>query len=307
MTAPSGLLMRLISAYFRISGLYNNAIKSEGGVGMAVLNETDYRGLAERAEAVGGRDAKHRLVEYLTIMRYIHKYLSPEMKVLEVGAGDGRYSLELAAEGYSVTAVELHQAKLDELNRKITPPMKLVTYKGEATELGFLGGDAFDLTLVLKPLSYLYGFGDKKRALSEAIRVTRPGGIVFASYRLADAHISELCFGGGRAHEFIASGLLDTEKFEFHGRPGLLCDMPRKADIDALMSHFEVTRLNLVAADIFSSHISRAIDEMDDGTFELYMKFHLSICERGDLVGAARRCIDIFRKKTPLQLRYVKY
>jgi hypothetical protein len=140
-----------------------------------------------------------------------------------------------------------------------------------------------------------------KKALSEAIRVTRRagGGIVSASYRLADAHISELCFGGGRAHEFYRQRLLDTEKFEFHGRPGLLCDMPRKADIDALMSHFEVTRLNLVAADIFSSHISRAIDEMDDGTFELYMKFHFQSASVATLSARRGAVIDIFRKRRP--------
>lgn len=39
---------------------------------------------------------KHGQVEYLTTMKYIHKYLQSKGKVLEVGAGTGRYSLALA-------------------------------------------------------------------------------------------------------------------------------------------------------------------------------------------------------------------
>ena len=42
-------------------------------------------------------------------MKYIHKYLEGKegARILDVGAGTGRYSVQLAEEGYDVTAVEL--------------------------------------------------------------------------------------------------------------------------------------------------------------------------------------------------------
>lgn len=40
-----------------------------------------------------------------------------------------------------------------------------------------------------------------------------------------------------------------------------------------------------------------AVDEMDDKTFELYMKYHLCICERPDMVGATSHMLDVFRKE----------
>ena len=45
---------------------------------------------------------KHNLVEFLTTLRYIKKYIKPDSYVLEVGAGTGRYSRAIADMGNSV-------------------------------------------------------------------------------------------------------------------------------------------------------------------------------------------------------------
>ena len=50
--------------------------------------------------------SRHGSVEFLTTTRYIDKYLSKGMKILEVGAGTGRYSLNYARKGYQVEAIE---------------------------------------------------------------------------------------------------------------------------------------------------------------------------------------------------------
>ena len=65
--------------------------------------------------------SQHGQVEYLTTMKYIHECIS-DLKspgILEVGAGTGRYSVALAKEGYSVTAVELVPHNLDVLRSKL--------------------------------------------------------------------------------------------------------------------------------------------------------------------------------------------
>lgn len=56
--------------------------------------------------------SRHGQLEYCTTMTYIHRYTTPHSKILEVGAGTGRYSIALAKEGLAVTAVELVESNL---------------------------------------------------------------------------------------------------------------------------------------------------------------------------------------------------
>ena len=44
--------------------------------------------------------SRHGQLEFCTTMAYIHRYAAPESRILEVGAGTGRYSIALAKEGW---------------------------------------------------------------------------------------------------------------------------------------------------------------------------------------------------------------
>ena len=61
--------------------------------------------------------SRHGQLEYATTMEYIHRYAKLGAKVLEIGAGTGRYSIALAREGYNVTAIELVESNLEVLRK----------------------------------------------------------------------------------------------------------------------------------------------------------------------------------------------
>ena len=73
--------------------------------------------------------------------------------------------------------------------------------------------------------------------------------------------------------------------------------MHRKEDIDELMRDFDVTRLHYVGTDMATNFIKETVDLMDDDTFELYLRYHFTICEREDMIGATHHMLDIFRKE----------
>ena len=236
-------------------------------------------------------------IEYLTTLHYIRRYLQPGDKVLEIGAGTGRYSLALAKEGYDVTSVELVPHNLDILRSKITEDMSIHTMEGNALDLSVLPDETFDMTLLLGPMYHLFSDEDKRRALSEALRVTKRGGIVMVAYCIIDGSLINYVFRQGLYHEMVEKGSLDPETLQIHGeKGGFLFEHIRKPDIDRLMNGFSVQRLHYVATDGIASFLERDLDAMDEEMWQAVMRYQLIVCEREDMVGATDHSLDIMRK-----------
>ena len=240
--------------------------------------------------------SQHGSVEFLTTMRYIQKYLKPGMRVLEIGAATGRYSHTLARMGYEVDAVELVAHNIDIFKANTEAHENIHIYQGNAKNLDMLEENRYDITLLLGPMYHLFTVSDQLQALSEAIRVTKTGGVVFAAYCGNDATMVQYCFGRGMIKEQRYRDLIDPVTFKASSDPGELFELYRKEDIDALLAHFPVTRLHYLGTDMATNYMRQTIDEMDDELFDLYLRYHFAICERSDLVGASHHILDIFRK-----------
>lgn len=243
----------------------------------------------------GRLTSKYGQVEFITTMKYINKYLKKGMRVLEVGAGTWRYSLAIAEKGFQVDAIELIQHNMDIFKSKITKDCNIDLRQGNAIDLSCYEDETFDITLVLGPLYHLFN-DDKKQAISEAIRVTKKGGIVFVAYCMNDATIVSWGFKNGNIIEGIEDGIVDKDTFKCLSNSSLLFEMHRKDEIDELMASYNVERLHFVATDLLTNHMRNTIDEMDEKMFQTYLKYHFSICERADLIGITHHSVDIFKK-----------
>ncbi|WP_295072813.1 class I SAM-dependent methyltransferase [Ruminococcus sp.] len=236
-------------------------------------------------------------VEYLTTMKYIHEYLkSQQAEILEVGAGTGRYSVTLAKEGHSMTAVELVEHNLEKLRAKLDGTEKLKAIQGNALDLSGFSDNSFDITLVLGPMYHLYTREDMLRALSEAVRVTKQGGYILAAYCMNEAAVIQHAFLHGNLQKVLDNDML-TPEWHCKSEPKELFELVRTEDIDSLNSELPVERIKLIAADGAANYISECIDAMDSFTFEKFMEYHFSICERQDLIGASNHTLDILRKQ----------
>jgi len=241
--------------------------------------------------------SRHGLVEFLTTMRYIEEYLTPGANIIEIGAGTGRYSRTIADMGYKVEAVELISSNIDVFRENLKPTQDINITQANALDLSMFADNTYDITLLLGPLYHLYSDADKRQAIAEALRVTKPGGVVFAAYCLSDAAIiSGFKSNKFDVKEYVKHGKINPLTFNTISQPEDIFELVRKEDIDRIMAPFAAERLHYVATDLFTLWISDAVDAMDDETFALYLRYHFAVCERADMVGASPHSLDIFRK-----------
>ena len=126
--------------------------------------------------------SRHGQLEYCTTMTYIHRYAAKQSKILEVGAGTGRYSIALAKEGMDVTAVELVESNLAVLRESSKGMVNIKSFQGDATDLSRFTDNSFDVTLFFGPMYHLYEADEVNCAIDEAIRVTKPGGVILFAF-----------------------------------------------------------------------------------------------------------------------------
>lgn len=242
--------------------------------------------------------SRHGMVEFLTTMRYVERYLKPGMRILEIGAGTGRYSHALAQRGYAVDAVELVEHNIEVFRQNTQPGESVTIRQGNAKDLHFLADDTYDITLLLGPMYHLFTVEEQHQALAEALRVTKPGGVLFAAYCGNDATMVQYIFGRGMIREPRYEKLIDPVTFKAASDPSELFELYRKEDIDALMADLPAQRLNYVGTDMATNYMRDCVDGMEDAVFEKYLQYHFYICERADLVGASHHILDVSRKRT---------
>lgn len=106
---------------------------------------------------------------------------APE-EVLDVGGAAGAYALWLAERGYQVHLVDAVPRLVEEARRRSAlAPRGLASCRvGDARDLPAADASVA-LVLLLGPLYHLTAAEDRRRALREAARVLRPGGVLVAA------------------------------------------------------------------------------------------------------------------------------
>lgn len=234
---------------------------------------------------------RHGQVEFITSMKYIHDYLKDGFKVLDIGAGTGRYSINLSNEGYDVTAVELVKHNIRVIESKCN---SVKTVLGNAINLSMFDDNSFDLTLLFGPMYHLISKEDKVKALLEAKRVTKKNGVIMVMYCLNDFAVLKHGFIDGYINECVKNNEIDSN-FYVTPRDTDLYSMVTLDDINDLNKCACLERIKVVSAEGPTEYIRSVINKMDDTTFDLFIRYHLSTCERLDLIGAGRHALDILK------------
>lgn len=246
---------------------------------------------------------RHGRVEFTTTLSLIaeciekikaeKKVENQNIKIADIGAGTGRYSVELCHQGCDVTAVELVKHNLEILRSKHE---NIKTWQGNAMDLHFLPDETFDITLVFGPMYHLHGDENKVTALKEARRITKKDGYILVAYVMNEYSVISYCFREHKIGEVLDKGGLSPD-FHVLSTEEDLYDYVRLEDIDRLNQKAGFTRIDIASADGPSDYIRRELNEMTEEEFQSFIKFHLATCRRPELLGAGSHIVDVVCKK----------
>ena len=246
-------------------------------------------------------DAYHR-IEFFTTLHYLDKYLPPHGLVLDAGGGPGRYTVELAKKGYDLVLLDATQANLDFAKRQVKRQRLQAQVKqfvtGSIVDLSPFPDASFDAVVCTGgPLSHVLDPHHRSKAISELIRVVKPGGPLFVSVisrfgvfleflnfppELEMPHFEQLRDTGDYlgGHGFTAAHffLLDEFKQAFI-RP-------------------EVKILEMVGLEGISTQHSKMINRLakHEKLFSIWMQTHFQTCTHPSAVGISEHMLIICRK-----------
>lgn len=253
-------------------------------------------------------ESRHGRVEYTTSMKYIHECIDNRiteykdtiacnnndnrLKILDIGAGTGKYSIALAKEGYDVTAVELVKHNLGILKSKSD---KVKAYQGNALKLKRFSDETFDVTLLFGPMYHLFTHEDKMRALLEAKRVTKTGGYILVAYCMNEYGVITYAFKERHIRECVEEKRL-TDDFHSISEQKDLYDYMRIEDINALNEEAGLKRYKIISPDGPANYMRPFLNKLDEDEFEKFIEYQLATCERQDIIGAGAHTLDILQK-----------
>lgn len=238
------------------------------------------------------KDLQHK-TEYILTNYWIDKYLKKGMKILEIGAGTGAYSLMLAKRGYQIDSLELVKNNLDILKSKVTPEMKINAIQGNALDMNMYEDNSFDMGLCLGPFYHLEQ-DDRKKCIEEAIRVCKPNGYLFFAY------ISN-CLTLVQAMNKFDKYLLNyksefNEKFELKDNNNVFTySMPEY--IEQLMQEYSVEKLNHVSLDGITRLIKDKVNNFSKEEFDLWIAYLKETSEIPSILGYSEHIMYICKKQ----------
>ena len=235
-------------------------------------------------------------LEYFITMNYIHRFAEQGDRILEIGAGTGRYSVTLAKEGFQVSAIELVEKNLQELKENAGGSTHIEAWQGDALDLGRFEDDTFDVTLSFGPMYHLYDEKDQHRALDEAIRVTKPGGVILVAFLSAHAIICT-----NYLYDYLPATVGLKENFDSdykvkHFKEQLFTGFDI-CEFEELFRMKDTEYITTVAVDnVLEIAEARPDFSMTDEDFNAFADYQLHICEKRELLGSSSHLLYICRK-----------
>ena len=272
--------------------------------GNTMLNEQEKKVIEQYSDFPEGKRlsyTKAHETEFIITMHYLRKFLGAGAKIADIGAGGGTYTKALADEGYFVDAVELTPRYVEEMRDLFAGNEKIRVYEGNAKDLSFLQDNAYDIVLLMGPIYSIKDFEERKLACQEALRIVKPGGVVFVAFCLQDAPlIHEMFMSEDPAEELKTIGYdRATALVTDNTGSSRILDTIAEVDklTDAVCADVHVYKVCRFAQDGLSQVIGKFVNSMRTESYEEWIQYLIATAERADLMGFSDHVVQVFGKR----------
>ncbi len=242
-----------------------------------------------------------RRTEFAVTLRALAEFLpAPPATILDVGGGPGRYAVALAARGYAVTLVDLASANIQraaDAAARANVTLQGI-FAGNALDLGRFPAAGFDAILLLGPLYHLIDQQDRSTAVTEASRLLKPTGVLFAAYL---TRYSALRVCAERHPQWLYEHPEYVERLLGHGihqgEWGFTTAYHAHADeIRPFMERHGFTSLELIGCEGIVAHTETSVNALGGAAWEWWVDLNYRLGKRPDLHAGATHLLYVGRK-----------
>lgn len=253
------------------------------------------------------KDANGELLYYVHL-DILDRYIAQNYKVLEIGAGSGRYTKdivmmcdELTVADISEHQLEFNKAKMKEfaLFNKIKRFCVL-----DVLEMGVFDDSSFDCIVCIGGvINYL--LDKEKDGVAEMLRVLKPGGILIVGamsfigaslYYLDGIRCEKEQFGIDATEWIFNTGIQDGEHYPVPSKHYV--HMMRSSEMDALFENFPVTIKERSSAGLYTQAGDAAIENsrQDKELWELIVKKEIAFTKIQGTLDCGMNIIYVLEK-----------
>jgi len=246
---------------------------------------------------------RHR-TEFAVTMRALGDYLPrPPAKILDVGAGPGRYAIALTQQGYEVTLCDISRKCLEFAEGKAREAGVDLSgcVHANATDLSEFPREGYDAVLLMGPLYHLLDAGEREKAVREARGVLKPGAPVFAAFitryapiLYAAAYEPEMIKDENRLEEMLATGLL---KAEVEGRGFTDAYLAHPSEVKPFMEAGGFETLDVIACEGIVGTCEDKINVLTGEQWEGWVELNYRLGKDPTVWGAAYHLLYVGRKR----------